>query len=57
MMMKMMMVMMMVMMIMTIFYVFVHFSALAWMGLGGERTDPEDGEVTLATFIKNHQHH
>ena len=32
-------------------------SALAWMGLGGERTDPEEGEVIVsndwfwATFL------
>ena len=40
-----------------IFHFLGYISALAWMGLGGERTDPEEGEVIVsndwfwATFL------
>ena len=59
MMMMMMMVMRVVKLVMTIMisYFLGYVSALAWMGLGGERTDPEEGEVIVsndwfwATFI------
>ena len=38
-----------------IFYVFEYFPALAWMGFGGERTDPEEGEVTFLNLSNHNQ--
>ena len=37
-----------VMLTLTISYVLEYVAALAWMGLGGERIDPEEGEVIVS---------
>ena len=34
-----------------IFHFLGYVSALAWMGLGGERTDPEEGEVIVSNDL------
>ena len=47
-MMMMMMMMIVVMLTITISYVLEYVAALAWIGLGGERIDPEEGEVIVS---------